>query len=82
MSAPLPGEPVFAAPWEARTFALTLALHQRGLLAWDEWTAALGQAISRGEGAYYEQWLEALEELVVAHGLCDADHLRADQGWS
>jgi hypothetical protein len=26
--------PVFNAPWEARAFALVLALHERGLFTW------------------------------------------------
>jgi len=42
-----PGEPrdesgpVFREPWEAQAFAMTLALHERGLFTWPEWAAAL-----------------------------------------
>ena len=32
--------PVFAAPWQAQAFALTLALHQKGLFTWPEWAQA------------------------------------------
>ena len=33
--------PVFREPWEAEAFAMTLALHERGLFTWGEWTAVL-----------------------------------------
>ena len=33
--------PVFREPWEAQAFAMTLALHERGLFKWPEWAAAL-----------------------------------------
>ncbi len=36
--APIPrdkdGAPVFATPWEAQAFAMTLALYERGLFTW------------------------------------------------
>jgi Nitrile hydratase beta subunit, N-terminal len=39
--APIPrdgdGGPVFEAPWQANAFAMTLALHQRGVFTWTEW---------------------------------------------
>jgi nitrile hydratase accessory protein len=41
------GGPVFREPWEARVFAITLALYQRGVFTWPEWTAALSDAIKR-----------------------------------
>ena len=31
--------PVFAAPWQAQAFALTLSLHERGAFTWKEWAA-------------------------------------------
>ncbi len=40
--------PVFREPWEARAFAMTLALHEKGLLDWPEWAQALGREIRRG----------------------------------
>ena len=39
--------PVFRAPWEARAFAMALALHKRGLFSWPEWTATLADEIKR-----------------------------------
>ena len=35
--------PVFREPWEAQAFAMTLALHERGLFTWPEWAAALAR---------------------------------------
>src|ERR1700752_3498990 len=34
--------PVFREPWEARAFAMALALHEAGIFTWKEWTEALG----------------------------------------
>ena len=73
MSAGNSEQPRFREPWEAQAFALVLALHEAGLFAWSEWTAALAREIHapagsgsvEGEGAYYRAWLAALERLVV-----------------
>lgn len=64
--------PVFNEPWEARAFAITLALQERGLFTWPEWSAALAQEIeqeqARGDqdpdNTYYIHWLKALEQLL------------------
>jgi nitrile hydratase accessory protein len=66
-------QPRFREPWEAQAFALVLALHEAGLFAWSEWTAALAREIHasagagsvEGGGATYRAWLAALESLVV-----------------
>jgi nitrile hydratase accessory protein len=68
--------PVFAAPWQAQAFAMTLALHERGLFTWPEWAEALAQTIrtapaQAGEDAgdaYYRQWLQTLERMVATKG--------------
>ena len=44
-------EPVFREPWEAHAFAMTLALHQRGLFTWPEWAAALSAQIAKAQAA-------------------------------
>ena len=41
--------PVFREPWEAQAFAITLALHERGLFTWTEWAAALAAEIKRAQ---------------------------------
>jgi nitrile hydratase accessory protein len=70
----------FREPWEARAFALVLALHEGGLFAWSEWTAALSREIhapAGAERAYYRDWLAALESLVVEKGAASRDSLAA-----
>jgi nitrile hydratase accessory protein len=82
--------PVFAAPWQAQAFALTLALHERGVFTWPEWAAALTAAIQRAQAAgdpdtgdtYYRHWLDALETLALQKGLADAERLHAlEHAW-
>jgi nitrile hydratase accessory protein len=72
---PLPGErsgaPAFANPWQARAFALAVALNEAGHLDWPRWTRLLGEEIARrtpagsapsaSDDAYYECWIAALE---------------------
>ncbi|MBT7220027.1 MAG: nitrile hydratase accessory protein, partial [Alphaproteobacteria bacterium] len=33
--------PVFAEPWHAELFAMTVHLHKQGLFSWPDWTAQL-----------------------------------------
>jgi nitrile hydratase accessory protein len=65
-----PLEPrAFAEPWHAQAFAIVVALNERGLFSWSEWTAALGAEIARApQREYYESWLEALETLLARKG--------------
>jgi nitrile hydratase accessory protein len=64
--------PVFSEPWEARAFAMTLALHERGVFTWPQWAEALSRQIEFARAAgdkdlgdtYYQHWLRALESLV------------------
>jgi nitrile hydratase accessory protein len=75
--------PVFREPWEAQAFAMTLALHQRGLFTWPEWAATLAAEIKRAQVAgdpdtgetYYRHWLAALERIVGEKGVTNADTL-------
>jgi nitrile hydratase accessory protein len=75
--------PVFREPWEAQAFAMTLALHERGLFSWPEWAAMLGEEIKRAQATgdpdtgetYYRHWLNALERIVAAKGLADVTML-------
>lgn len=68
--------PVFGAPWEAQAFAMTLALHERGLFTWPEWAETLAVQIAAAQAAgdpdtgdsYYSHWLAALETLVAQKG--------------
>ena len=71
------GEPVFAEPWMAQAFAMTVKLHENGLFTWNEWAAALSGEIKRaqasgdpdlGDTYYHLHWLAALERLVRDKG--------------
>ncbi len=67
---------MFREPWQARAFALALALHEAGLFTWNEWAAALAEEIQRAQAAgdadtgetYYNHWLATLEKLIAAKG--------------
>jgi len=75
--------PVFREPWEAQAFAMTLALHARGLFTWKEWAAALATEIKRAQAAgdpdtgetYYRHWLAALERMVADKGVATEEIL-------
>jgi nitrile hydratase accessory protein len=79
------GELLFAAPWESRVFGLALALHERGLFAWEEFRARLVAEIARAEAhhgpdepwCYYACWLAALERLLIEKGLCAGGEIDA-----
>jgi nitrile hydratase accessory protein len=72
--------PVFREPWEAQAFSIALALHERGLFTWPEWTAVFAAEIRRAQAAgdpdtgetYYRHWLAALERIVAQKGATDA----------
>jgi nitrile hydratase accessory protein len=71
--------PAFAAPWEAQTFAMVVALHDRGLFTWSEWAEALGEASRDGDRpADYALWLETIERLLAERGVTTA-HALADR---
>lgn len=81
-----PREVTFAAPWEARAFALAVALAERGILHWEEFRDRLITAISQADAAvvegapaasYYECWLAALEETVRARALANTVEIDA-----
>ena len=69
---------LFAEPWQAQAFALTVELHRQGAFTWPEWSAALGARLAAADGGdYYEHWLEALETILAAQGVIDAPALAA-----
>jgi nitrile hydratase accessory protein len=74
---------VFAEAWQARAFALALALSERGLFSLRDFQAALiGRIISfeksqciAGTADYYTRWIEALEDLLQQKGMLSGDRL-------
>ncbi len=82
--------PVFAAPWQAQAFAMTLTLHERGVFTWPEWAATLANEIKRAQAAgdpdtgetYYQHWLATLERIVADKGVTTDDALhRTRDAW-
>ncbi len=82
--------PVFAEPWQAQAFAMTLSLHEQGHFTWPEWADRLSQVITAAQAGgdpdrgdtYYLHWLKALETLVAEKGLLTGDDLnRRKDAW-
>lgn len=75
--------PVFREPWEARAFAMALALHARGVFTWPEWADALAKQIKRAQAegdadtgeTYYRHWLATLEHLVAEKNVAPENEL-------
>lgn len=83
-------EPVFAEPWQAQVFALTLSLYEAGVFTWPEWADRLSREIKRAQAegdpdlgdTYYSHWLAALEGLSAEKGVVTGDALAArKQDW-
>jgi nitrile hydratase accessory protein len=77
------GEPIFNEAWEARAFAIVVALHEAKLFSWPEWTSALSREIAAAPAedeagdSYYLHWLAALERLVTEKGAASTEALQA-----
>lgn len=85
------GDTVFAEPWQAHAFAMTVQLHARGLFTWPEWAAALTEQIRAAHAAgdaddgsrYYHHWVNALEALVIARRAGSAEQIHAlEHAWA
>jgi nitrile hydratase accessory protein len=73
----LNGTLCFAASWERAAFGMALALAKNGVFEWESFHQNLIAAIARWERShalddpswnYYDCWLEALEQTLVAAG--------------
>lgn len=75
------GEPIFEAPWQAKTFAMTLQLYNSGTFTWGEWADELAKNIAafeaiqpiHGSDDYYSLWQLSLEELLKQKGLIGSE---------
>ena len=79
--------PVFAEPWQAQAFALTLRLNAEGAFSWPEWTDALSRMRNREPDTcgtrYFQDWVAALEGLIIKRGLVLATDLaKRKQDWT
>jgi nitrile hydratase accessory protein len=79
------GERSFPSPWTARSFALAVALQERGAFTAGEWAEALGAALRRSPDgpadpeAYWRAWLGALEDMLERKQLARPGDLPALQ---
>ena len=86
--------PLFQAPWQARIFALIVEAVKAGHFPWTDFQSSLVAALARSDDAgesdelierhYFDAWLEAAEETLLALGLINAgevdrqiEHVRA-----
>ena len=72
--------PVFPAPWAARAFAFTLALHERDIFTWPQWAEALSTTIRQDQHdsdpeTYWLCWLSALEALLAVKAVAEPSEL-------
>jgi nitrile hydratase subunit beta len=72
-------EPVFHAPWEGRTLALTRAMGYTGIWTIDQTRAGIESLPPDVylSSSYYKKWALRLEKLAVEMGLAGADELSA-----
>lgn len=70
-------DPTFDTPWQARAFAITVALTERETYDWDRFQEHFIERIQSTDEAvmqrnveqvYYEEWLATLEELLANSG--------------
>ena len=82
------GGPVFAEPWQAEAFAMTVRLHEQGVFSWAEWAEALSREVHRPgravDGAdYFECWVAALSSLLSARGVAsEAEQSALSDRWA
>jgi nitrile hydratase accessory protein len=79
-------EAIFSEPWEARAFAVAVALSEAGQFRWAEFQQSLIEEIgaaekdgrtTRGGADYYRHWLGALTRLLNAKGIVGCAELEA-----
>lgn len=68
--------PVFVEPWEARIFAMVVALHDQGRFEWKDFQSLLVAEIKTHENtgasqAYYQSWLNAAVVLFGNLGMTE-----------
>ncbi len=76
------GAPIFAEPWHAQAFAMTVHLHARGVFSWTEWAESLSAEVHRPERVadgsdYFDAWVSALAALLERKGLANRETVEA-----
>jgi nitrile hydratase len=76
---PEPNEPPFHSVWEARCLAMNRAMGYAKVWNIDESRAAIEKLppIDYLGMTYYEKWTRRLQDLLLKHGLVDADEIAA-----
>lgn len=79
----------FTEPWEARAFAIVLQLSKEQHFTWGEWVECFSKEVAMADAelasgckggppkGYYQQWLDALEKLMIRKGVVTQDQLSA-----
>jgi nitrile hydratase accessory protein len=76
----------FAEPWEAKAFAIVTTLAGAGHFTWSEWVECFAKEVAiatatEAEGdvpkTYYEQWLDAAEQIIISKGVASKEQLVA-----
>jgi nitrile hydratase len=84
------GELIFQAPWEGEAFAMAVALCERGAYPWSEFQNQLISAIAAAEEkrlspetqpTYYENWLTALEALLIEKSILSKARIDRKATW-
>lgn len=72
-------EAVFSEPWQARIFAIAVALSQQGYFSFEEFRPHLIARINGPEASseYYFNWMAALEDLLAEKHLLADREIRA-----
>ena len=70
-------EPVFSEPWEARAFAMAVALNEQGLFTWPQWAERFGAALKANTAdggclSYYQVWLQTIEAIMAERKIADS----------
>lgn len=74
----------FDEPWKARAFGMALALVEGKSFEFEQFRQSLIKSIAEWEAGhnldddsweYYEQWLSALERIVIEHGIVTSQEL-------
>ncbi len=76
---PQPESP-FTEPWQARVFALTVAMNEAGHFSWPDWAVVFGRHLKRsrdGADDYWRAWADALEEMLARGGVAGAGDIAA-----
>lgn len=81
----LPSSQAFKEPWHAQLFAITIALHEGGIMSWTEWSNLLAKEIEARapvpgadpEDEYYGSWQAALERFLQSRDLVEGSELKA-----